>query len=150
VYRTADERYLAVGALEPKFWQALCVEINRPDLTPFGLATGEEGRCAKAELASVIAGQPLAHWEAVFAAADCCVTPILRLDEAMAHPQVVAREMVVEVGGTAQYAPPFKLSAWPWANPSPAPASGADSESVLAAAGFAETEIAGLRSAKVI
>ncbi len=150
VYRTADERYLAVGALEPKFWQALCAVIKRPDLTPFGLATGEEGRRAKAELASVIAGQPFAHWEAVFAAADCCVTPILRLDEAMAHPQVVAREMVVEVGGTAQYAPPFKLSAWPWAKPSPAPASGADSESVLAAAGFVETEIASLRSAKVI
>jgi crotonobetainyl-CoA:carnitine CoA-transferase CaiB-like acyl-CoA transferase len=150
VYRTADERYLAVGALEPKFWQALCAVIKRPDLAPFGLAAGEEGRRAKAELASVIAGQPLAHWQSVFAVADCCVTPVLRLDEALAHPQLVAREMVVEVGGTKQYAPPFKLSAWPWATASPAPASGVDSEAVLAAAGFAATEIAALRVAKVI
>ena len=150
VYRTADDRYLAVGALEPKFWQALCAAIERPELAPFGLATGSQGQRVKAELASLIARQPLAHWQPIFAAADCCVTPILRLDEALAHPQVVAREMVVEVGGTKQYAPPYKLSAWPWANATPAPASGADSEAVLAAAGFAETEIAALRAARVI
>ncbi|MDP2812049.1 MAG: CaiB/BaiF CoA-transferase family protein, partial [Rhodocyclaceae bacterium] len=145
VYRTADDRYLAVGALEPKFWQALCAAIERPDLAPFGLATGSEGRRVKSELAGLIAGQPLVHWQAIFAAEDCCVTPILRLDEALAHPQIVAREMVVEVDGTRQYAPPFKLSAWPWANATAAPASGADSDAVLAAAGFAETEIAALR-----
>jgi hypothetical protein len=43
VYRTADDRYLAVGALEPKFWQVFCAAIERPDLAPFGLATGSRG-----------------------------------------------------------------------------------------------------------
>lgn len=150
VYRTADERYLAVGALEPKFWQALCAAIGRPDLAPFGLATGGEGRRVKAELAAVLAAQPLAHWEPVFAAADCCVTPVLRLDEAMAHPQILAREMLVEVGGAKQYAPPCKLSAWPWAAATPAPAAGADSEAVLKAAGYVESDIARLRDSGVI
>lgn len=150
VYRTADERYLAVGALEPKFWQAMCAAIERPDLVPFGLATGDEGLRVKAELAALIASRPLAHWQSIFAVADCCVTPILRLDEAIEHPQFVARGMVVEVGGTKQYAPPFKLSAWPWANARPAPAAGADSEAVLAAAGFDATEIAALRASRVI
>jgi crotonobetainyl-CoA:carnitine CoA-transferase CaiB-like acyl-CoA transferase len=150
VYRTADDRYLAVGALEPKFWQAFCAAIERPDLGPFGLATGGEGRRVKADLATLIGSQPLAHWQAIVSVADCCVTPVLRMDEVVAHPQVVAREMVVEVGGTTQYAPPFKLSAWPWENAQPAPAAGADSETVLAAAGFADTEIAALRNAKVI
>ena len=150
VYRTADDRYLAVGALEPKFWQALCAVVERPELAPFGLATGSEGRRVKGELADLIAAQSLAHWQAIFAATDCCVTPVLRLDEAMAHPQVVAREMVVEVGGTRQYAPPFKLSAWPRASATPAPASGVDSEAVLAAAGFAPAEVAALRAARVI
>jgi alpha-methylacyl-CoA racemase len=150
VYRTADDRYLAVGALEPKFWQAMCAAIGRTDLAPFGLATGAEGRRVKGELASLIAAQPLAHWQPIFAAADCCVTPILRVDEAIAHPQVVAREMVVEVGGAKQYAPPFKLSAWPWADASPAPAAGADSEAVLKAAGYVESDIASLRAAGVI
>ena len=150
VYRTADGRYLAVGALEPKFWQGLCAVIERPDLAPFGLATGKEGRRVKTELARLIGSKPLAHWEPLFAAADCCVTPILRMDEAIHHPQVVAREMVVEIGGTKQYAPPFKLSAWPWASAKPAPAAGADSEAVLAAAGFPATEIAALRDGGVI
>jgi crotonobetainyl-CoA:carnitine CoA-transferase CaiB-like acyl-CoA transferase len=150
VYRTADDRYLAVGALEPKFWQAMCVAIGRSDLASFGLATGAEGRRVKAELAGLIASQPLAHWQPIFAAADCCVTPILRVDEAIAHPQVVAREMVVEVGGAKQYAPPFKLSAWPWADASPAPAAGADSDAVLKAAGYVESDIARLRAAGVI
>ena len=150
MYRTADDRYLAVGALEPKFWQALCAAIERPDLAPLGLATGSEGRRVKAELGALIGGQPLAHWQSVFAEADCCVTPVLRLDEALVHPQLVAREMVVEVGGTRQYAPPFKLSAWPWPGATSAPAAGADSDAVLAAAGYAETEIAALRNAKVI
>jgi len=150
VYRTADDRYLAVGALEPKFWQALCAAIERPDLSPFGLAMGSEGRRVKGELAAVLASRPLADWAPVFAAADCCVTPILRMDEAIKHPQMVAREMVVEVGGTKQFAPPFKLSAWPWAAAAPAPAAGADSEAVLKAAGYTESEIARLRESGVI
>ncbi len=150
VYRTADDRYLAVGALEPKFWQALCAVVERPELAPFGLATDSEGRRVKAELAALIASQPLAHWQPLVAAVDCCVTPVLRLDETLQHPQVVARKMVVEVGGTKQYAPPFKLSAWPWANATAAPAAGADSDAVLAAAGYAEAEIAALRQARVI
>ena len=150
VYRTADARYLAVGALEPKFWQALCAAIDRPDLAPFGLATGTEGGRVKSELASLIASRPLAHWQPLFEAADCCVTPVLRLDEAMAHPQIAAREMVVEVGCTKQYAPPFKLSAWPWASAAPAPAVGADSGAVLRAAGYAESDIEQLRAGRVI
>jgi alpha-methylacyl-CoA racemase len=150
VYRTADDRYLAVGALEPKFWQAFCAAIERPDLAPFGLATGSEGRRVKADLATLIGSLPLAHWQAIVSVADCCVTPVLRMDEVVAHPQVVARGMVVEVGGTTQYAPPFKLSAWPWANAQPAPAVGADSEAVLKAAGYAESDIEQLRAGRVI
>jgi len=150
VYRTADERYLAVGALEPKFWQALCAAIDRSDLAPFGLAIGSKGREVKAELAALLASQTMAHWAPIFAAADCCVTPVLRMDEALVHPQVVARDMVVEVDGTRQYAPPFKLSAWPWPAATPAPAAGADSDAVLRAAGYGESDIARLHANGVI
>lgn len=150
VYRTADDRYLAVGALEPKFWQSLCAAIGRPDLAPFGLATGAKGREVRAALAALLASQPMAHWEPIFAAADCCVTPTLRVDEAINHPQIQARNMVVEFGGVRQYAPPFKLSAWPWTPTDAAPAAGADSDAILAAAGYSGNEIGDLRAAKVI
>lgn len=150
VYPTADGRYLAVGALEPKFWEQVCSVIDRPDLAPFGLATGSEGRRVKGELAALIASQPLTHWQTVFTDTDCCVTPVLRLDETLNHPQILARQMVVKVGGTEQFAPPYKLSAWPWEAASAAPKSGADSDAVLAEAGFTESEIAAFRQARVI
>jgi crotonobetainyl-CoA:carnitine CoA-transferase CaiB-like acyl-CoA transferase len=150
VYRTADERYLAVGALEAKFWRVFCAAIERPDLAPFGMATGDEGRRVKTEVANLIAAQDLMHWQALFATVDCCVTPVLRLDEALAHPQVRAREMLIDVGGIPQFAPPCKLSAWPAGAASPAPTIGADSDALLAAAGYSATEIADLRAWQVI
>lgn len=91
VYRTADGRHLAVGALEPQFWARLCSAIGRPDWTgqhpTRGLMPGGAAALAlRAELAAVFAGQPLAHWLALLEPADCCVTPVLRLDEAQRHP----------------------------------------------------------------
>lgn len=150
VYRTADARYLAVAALEPKFWQVLCDVIERPDLAASGLATGSEGERVRRELATLIVSQPLACWKEKFAMADCCVTPVLRLDEAMMHPQMVARRMLVELDGTVQYAPPFKFSHWSFGAMHPAPEAGTGSADILKAAGYADDEIAALRSSGVI
>lgn len=150
VYRTADDRYLAVGAMEPKFWQVLCATVNRPDLAPFGLATGAEGRRVRDELAAIIAAQPLAHWEATLVPADCCVTPVLRLDEALVHPQFAARQVATEIGGVTQFSPPFKLSAWLWIAQCPAVGAGDDSDTVLRSVGYTDAEIATLRNARVI
>ena len=90
-YRTADGRHLAVGALELKFWQALCQAVARPDWAglhwALGVAPGTAAALAlRTELAALFATQPLAHWLRVFDNVDCCVTPVLRLDETLAHP----------------------------------------------------------------
>ena len=150
VYRTADNRYLAVGAMEPKFWQILCAAVNRPDLAPFGLATGAEGKRVYDELAAVIVAQPLAYWEKTLVPVDCCVTPVLRINEALAHPQFVARQVATEVDGMTQLAPPFKLSNWPWTEKRPASTAGGDSNEVLRAVGYSATEIESLRRDRVI
>ena len=91
VYRTADGRHLAVGALELKFWQALCQALARPEWAPchwsLDLAVGSDASMAlRAQLAALIATQPLAHWVARFADVDACVTPVLTVEEALAHP----------------------------------------------------------------
>jgi crotonobetainyl-CoA:carnitine CoA-transferase CaiB-like acyl-CoA transferase len=91
LYRTADGRHLAVGALELKFWSALCDVVGRPDWArrhwSLGQAPGSaEARRLRAELAALLAAEPLSHWVARFEAADCCVTPVLRLDEVPRHP----------------------------------------------------------------
>lgn len=91
VYRTSDGRHLAVGALELKFWQQMCRVLERPQWAERhwsrGEAPGSEAAMAlKKEVAELLASEPLDHWRGLFDEADCCVTPVLRLDEARSHP----------------------------------------------------------------
>jgi crotonobetainyl-CoA:carnitine CoA-transferase CaiB-like acyl-CoA transferase len=151
VYGTQDGRWLAVGALEDKFWQRLCATIQRPDLAPGALALGDEGARVRGELAAVFAAAPLAHWVERFAGVDCCVTPVQTLDEALADPQFAARGMVVrQADGTAQYAPPFKLSEFDFALAREAPAQGEHTADVLREAGYDAAAIAALAAAGAV
>ncbi len=151
VYGTGDGRWLAVGALEPKFWQLLCATIGRPDLVGGGLETGAEGERVRAELAALFASHPLSHWTRRFAGVDCCVTPVLTLDEALDDAQFNAREMVIRrPDGTRQYAPPFRLSDHAFELHREAPAQGQHSAEVLRAAGYGEERIAALAASGAI
>ncbi|WP_168559087.1 CaiB/BaiF CoA-transferase family protein [Rhizobacter sp. SG703] len=90
VYRTADGRHLAVGALELPFWQRLCVAIERPDWSDrhwsLGLQIGSpESLALRDALADLVFTRTLSAWWALLAPVDCCVTPVLRLDESHAH-----------------------------------------------------------------
>jgi crotonobetainyl-CoA:carnitine CoA-transferase CaiB-like acyl-CoA transferase len=90
-YRTADGRHMAVGALELKFWSALCHAIDRPQWIDRhwskGLVPGgPESMALRAEVAAVFAQRTMAEWTQRFETVDACVTPVLRLDEAAAHP----------------------------------------------------------------
>ncbi len=91
LYATQDGRHLAVGALEFKFWKAACDVFERPDWVQRHWQRGQlpgSPDCAalRAEVAQLVASQPLAVWSERFAQADACVTPVLTLDEAQAHP----------------------------------------------------------------
>ncbi|TVR04670.1 MAG: CoA transferase [Deltaproteobacteria bacterium] len=90
-YRTADDRYLAVAALEPHFWAAFCARIGHPEWAASGLAQGEEGEEVAAALAEVIASRPLAEWLEELREDDVCVEPVLELDELVQDAQLVAR-----------------------------------------------------------
>ncbi|GLU31668.1 CaiB/BaiF CoA-transferase family protein [Trinickia caryophylli] len=90
VYRTADDRWLAVGALELKFWERLCRALGREDWTSrhwtLGQAIGgPDASALKAELAARFAGAPLATWLELLEPLDCCVSPILTPEEARTH-----------------------------------------------------------------
>jgi len=118
-YRTRDGRYLSVAGLEPQFFSQFCEAIGRPELTAQGLSQDPETVAGlKAAIAEVLAGQDYDHWCALFADLDCCVEPVLSFSEAAAHPQLRARNMVVDVprhdgGHQRQVASPFKFSATP-------------------------------------
>ena len=90
---------MAVGALELKFWQVCCDVLQRPDLKDqhwmCGMAPNSaRSNALKAELDTIFAGETLSYWTSLFAAHDCCVTPVLQLEEALTHPLFVARQMV--------------------------------------------------------
>ena len=85
VYRTSDERYLAVGALEAKFWHVLCDALAKPHLQALGSSEGVVALRVRKELADCLGAQTLAHWINFFDELDCCVTPVLTLAEARQH-----------------------------------------------------------------
>jgi len=88
LYRCADNRWLAVGALELKFWQGVCAVVGRDDWAArhwsLGEAPGSEAALGLIdELGALIGSRPLAVWVERFAGADCCVTPVLGAHEAL-------------------------------------------------------------------
>lgn len=90
-YRCADGRWMAVGALEAKFWTAVCTTLGRSEWAERhwsrGLVPGSaESMALRDEVAAVFATQPMAHWADRFETVDACVTPVLRLDELKDHP----------------------------------------------------------------
>jgi alpha-methylacyl-CoA racemase len=85
IYATADARFLAIGALEEKFWCALCDAIAKPHLKPLGQSEGTVGLRVRKELSDYFSEKSLSHWIAFFDAIDCCVAPVLTLAEAKKH-----------------------------------------------------------------
>ncbi|MBC7955336.1 MAG: CoA transferase [Cytophagales bacterium] len=90
VYATTDGRYVAVGALELPFWRRLCETLGRPDWAArhwsLGMVVGsDESMALRAQVGFIFKTESLAHWVSLFDAVDCCVTPVLRLDEAQNH-----------------------------------------------------------------
>jgi len=150
LYDTADDRQLAVGALERKFWDALCACLARPDLAPLHRSgdAPTEAR-VRAELTAVFATQPLTHWAALFADVPACVTPVLRLDETLAHPHFQARGMA-PAGRPARFGCPVQMTGFAPGTPRPAPRAGEHSDEVLAEAGFSAGDIAALRAGGVL
>src|SRR5262245_23856364 len=110
VYRTSDKRFMAVGALEKKFWVALCDILGCPELKEKHLVYGADAEPVKERLAEIFSSRAQREWALVFARADCCVSPVLGIDEALSNEQLRARNMVSEHGGLPQLSLPLKFS----------------------------------------
>jgi crotonobetainyl-CoA:carnitine CoA-transferase CaiB-like acyl-CoA transferase len=91
VYRTRDDRFVAVGALELKFWQTLCEALGRPDWATRHWSLGQAvGGADAAELSAQLAARfrerTRDEWMTLLEPLDCCVAPVLTPAEAAAHP----------------------------------------------------------------
>jgi alpha-methylacyl-CoA racemase len=147
-YECADG-WVSLGALEPKFWQAFCRGVGREDLIERQFE--RPGSDAHAQVVEIFKCRPRAQWEAFAAQHDCCLEPVLELDEALASELVRAREMVVELSQPGSEQPvrqlgvPIKLSRTPGEHARmPGPQLGEHTAEVLVAAGYSETQVAAL------
>ena len=144
-YRCADG-YVTLGALEPKFWSAFCQGVGREDLA--GHAFDPPGSEAHRTMSEIFAERTREQWRAFAAEHDCCLEPVLDLDEALNGELVAAREMVVSLDQPGADQPvrllglPFKLSRTP-GDPvrAPGPGLGEHTRDVLKEAGYTSAEV---------
>ena len=151
VYRCADGGFLAVGPLEPQFWEQF--------LRLIGLA-GDPGLARRGEralwpqlrerLRLHFASRTREEWCAVLAGTDACVAPVLSMDEAIRHPHNVARATFVDAGGAMVPAPMPRFSLGDNRPPSPLVSGRAAADQVLADAGFSLEEVAILRQHRAL
>jgi crotonobetainyl-CoA:carnitine CoA-transferase CaiB-like acyl-CoA transferase len=136
VYETADGEYMALGALESRFWRAFCTAVGREDWR--SRQHDADQAALIAEVAALFRTQPRAHWTDLLAAHDCCCEPVLGLDESFAHPQVLHRGLLHD----AQLAMPLARGGVPRV---PAPELGEHTAEILAELGYTADDVEDLR-----
>ncbi|MCB1052139.1 MAG: CoA transferase [Acidobacteria bacterium] len=97
LYPTADGRWMALGALESKFWRAFCNAIQHPEWQDLGLDPGPKGQDLKEKLTKLFRQKTLNQWVALDPNGSFCLSPVLNLYEAMALPPIQERQSLLSI-----------------------------------------------------
>ncbi|WP_203994926.1 CaiB/BaiF CoA transferase family protein [Micromonospora lutea] len=151
-YECADGRYLAVGALEPRFYDELVrlTGFPLPPDEPVDRTDPANWPALRAAWARLFRTRTRDDWASLLTASDACVAPVLDWREAPEHPHLAARETFVLRDGVVQPAPAPRFSATPTAIRRPPPWPGEHTDEILAEAGFDQDGIARLRASAAV
>jgi alpha-methylacyl-CoA racemase len=148
-YPTADQRWLAIGPLEPKFFAELAGRIGLDERFVQGQYDRRLWPAMREALATRFAQRSQAEWLALLEGSDACVTPVLSLDQAAHHPHAAQRQAYVDVDGVRQPAPAPRFDRSPADAPRPAPQIGQHTRELLHEAGYAHPDIDALLASGV-
>ena len=144
VYETADGKYVAIGAIEAKFFAELGAKLGLLDLPP----QHDRSRWPemRRRIASAFRSRTREEWSRVFAGSDACFAPVLSWSEAREHEHSKARSAYVEIAGVAQPAPAPRFSRTAARVRRPPPERGQDGRDALADWGFDSAAVKRLES----
>ncbi len=150
IYRCADDRWVAFGAIEPQFYALLLEKTGLTNQASSPQMEREGWPILKEKIAAVIASKSQAEWCAILEGSDACFAPVLDMDEAPAHHHNRARNTFVEIAGVVQPTPAPRFAATPTAVQGPPPTIGEHNSSALGDWGFNKARIEELRRDGVI
>ncbi|MFC1824522.1 CaiB/BaiF CoA transferase family protein [Thermodesulfobacteriota bacterium] len=155
VYETKDGRFMALGALEEKFWTNFCHAVERPDLVKDQFAEGTRLEEVRKEVEAIFKEKTRDEWESFFAEVDACCTPVLELHESIEDKHILDRKMVFEMdhpieGKIKQLGFPIRFSDSSFEVKSLPPMWGEHTQEILTSLGFSEEDIQKLKEKKVI
>ncbi len=141
VYETADGKFMAVGAIETRFYE---IFVRGLGLDPSSLPAQYDRQKwpeMVARFAEIFRTKTRDEWAVVFEGKDGCVAPVLDLDEVGHHPQISRRDSLIELNGLVQPAPAPLLSRTPGRAEKASQPRGSETRVVLAELGYSEGEI---------
>ena len=149
-YETADGKWVAIGAIEPKFFAELARCIGLDDRFVAAQNDRSQWPAMREAIAAIVRSRTREAWCALLEGTDACFAPVLTIGEAPNHRHAVARGGYVEVEGLAQPGPAPRFDRSVPGPVRPAPEVGAHTHEVLAQAGFSDSEIQALRAVGAI
>lgn len=155
IYKTKDNKYLSVGAIEIKFWRGVCKGLGREDLITKGNAIGREKEEIFREVQKEFLKKTQEEWTEIFSKLDSCVMPVKNFSEACEDPQIKARNMVVELphpkfGRIHNINSPIKYSRTPLSIRNLAPKIGQNTKEILHWLNYTPEEIQGFKKSGAI
>lgn len=155
IYRTADDRYVTLGAIEPKFWRTFLELIGKPDLLDRQFDEGDEGQSVKADIQQCIGQKTVAEWNAVFDGHDVCLEPVLTIAEAIDRDHVKYRNILTEIdheteGHLRHIAHPVRYQSVGRQEDLPPPSLGQHTDEILRGLALSDEDIARLKKKGIV